>query len=246
MAAYSNSTSQFDTNGITTITNVVPITPNIGDLMLIMVGTTGQATPAVAATVTDNCADGLGTYTFVGSALRTASADVMAVYVRNALVASASSTSGSADLGANNGAFLVLMSFAGITRFGSAAIRTVGVTPQFAREQNQTTGAPQPVYSSITLTSNPQVTGIYTNGGNPPNISGPTNFVSRVNGGYNTPTSGLQIYTIDGGNTSTALNWAGSTGSAYCDFAVELDSSLDPVLAAASTPIPFLGRGASW
>lgn len=236
MAAYSNSVSLFDTAASGTIANAVPFNPGVGDLAIVFVGTTGLA--SVASAIADDNAGG-SSWTLIGSALRTTSLDVQAAFVRTTPFSSTAGTTVTATIGAPTGAFIAVVLINGMSRYGSSAIR------QFAREQNQTAGGPAPTYGVPALTTNLQLTCINTNA-NPPNCPGPAGFTSRVNGGYITPTAGFQLYTIDSGDTSTTVSWSGSAGNAYSDMAIEIDASADPVAAAATTPFPPLGRGASW
>lgn len=241
MAAYSNSDSRFDTAAPSTIANLVPLPANQGDLAIVVVGTTGQA---AAASVADDNAGG-ASYSFIATALRTTSADVMSVYIRNAPLASAGTTF-TGTLAANSGAFIGIILVSGMTRYGAAAIRNVAGLLQFTKEQNQTTGNPQPSYNVPALPANFQLTALFTNV-NPPGCPGPSPaWTSRINGGYATPTSGFQAYTIDSGDSSTTVQWQGSSGNAYSDFTLELDTSPDAGAALATTPIPPLGRGATW
>src|SRR5215472_6834494 len=95
----------------------VTATPALGDLIVVIAPATGVATTGV----TDNNTDGLGTYTKIGSSFTGFStAGDLSVWVRNALVGSASSTIFTAAQGSSTGGGLDVLRVSGMSRTGSA------------------------------------------------------------------------------------------------------------------------------
>ena len=78
-------TATFNT---TSGTHTVTATPAVGDLIVIVTANSGSTITTAAPT--DN--NGTGTYTLVNTAVKATSADTMQIYVRTALIASATST----------------------------------------------------------------------------------------------------------------------------------------------------------
>ena len=203
----------FDTSsGSKTVT----ATPAVNDLIVIVAAHSGNSS---AATPTDSQG---GTYTAVNSAVKASSADRMGVFVRNSPIPSAVSTVFTHAPGTSTGGGLAVHKVTGMTRSGSSAVR------QSAKQDNQAAATPAPVFGSAPLTTNPVLAALF-NATNPATMTPRTNFTERVDAGYNTPASGLEVMSRDSGETATTQTWGSASGSAFCSLALELDSSLAPI-----------------
>jgi predicted outer membrane repeat protein len=132
-------------------------TPAVGDLVVIVIANSA-ATAGTAPT--DNNADGLGTYTLAETCVNKSSVDYASVYIRNALIGSATSTRFTNNNASNNGGGLCVLKVTGMTKTGATAKR------QSAKQDNMSAGTPAPVLSSAALTTNP-VVGVVLNGTSP-------------------------------------------------------------------------------
>ena len=111
------------TAGVKTVT----ATPALNDLIVIICTNTGRTT-AQTGTLTDNNSDGLGTYTLIGSAAKASSADATWVYIRNALIGSATSTvfTFTPLASADTGGRLTVYRVSGMSKVGSGCQPPVG------------------------------------------------------------------------------------------------------------------------
>lgn len=191
-------------------------TPAVGDLILLVTAHTGYTGTTAP---TDNNADGLGAYTNVTNCLKATSADKMDLWVRNALVGSATSTTFSHNVAVGTGGGILVLKATGMIRSGSAAIRGSG------NQANQaTTTTPAPVLSATPLTGNPTISAVF-NATNPAGTTIPASFTDRANLGYATPTTGIRGVSRDSGQTTATITWGGTSASAFCSLAAELDTS---------------------
>lgn len=214
MAAYVANNILFDTNSGN---HAVAPTPALGELIIVIVAHTGSvATP----TVSDNNADGKGSYTLISPAcVKATSADAMFVFVRNALIGSATATTITAVQGTTTGGGIVAFRVSGMWRTGARAIRQVAV------QQNQGAGTPAPVLTQAALTTNMLIGAVF-NATSPATMTARTSFTERNDVGYATPTTGLETITRDTGETGTTQTWGSASGSAFCSIMVELDATV--------------------
>jgi hypothetical protein len=56
-------------------------------------------------------------------------------------------------------------------------------------------------------------------------------YTERADVGYSTPTTGLEVMSIDSGETGTSIAWGGTSGSAFCSLAIELALNVPPTVA---------------
>lgn len=219
MAAVTSLGSTYNTTaGVKTVV----ATPAVNDLIFVMVQLTGVST---TPTLTDNNADGLGTYTKVGSTFSN-SGTVKAVmgFVRDAAVGSATSTTWTMTPSGDNGGGLQVFKITGMSRYGSLAI------VQSSGQSNQTGGTtPAPVFGVAVTTTNPVITAL-VNATNPAGItprSSPA-YTERVDTGWASPTSGVENSSIDSGETASTITYGGTSASVFSDYVVELDTSAAP------------------
>lgn len=201
-------------------TKTVTITPVVGDLVVIVTAHTGNTS---ATAPTDDNADGLGTYTEIaaGAAVKTASADQMRVWIRNAFIGSATSTIFTHAPGTTSGGGLRVVTVQGMPagRVGSAAARQAG------KQDNQSAATPAPVFPGVALTANFIITTVF-NGTNPSGMTIPGSYTQLgADSGYGTPTTGRRDAYRASGETGTTITWGSASGSAFCSMCLELDTS---------------------
>lgn len=205
----------------------VTATPAVGDLIVVVHGISTWAT-GDNSTITDNNADGLGTYTRIGTAaapLSTGGGTACALWisVRNSLIGSATSTIFTHTAVGATGGGLTVLRFSGMSRAGSSAIR------QSIGESNATENPPTITFSATTLTANPVILGIMGEDA-PPALTSPAGFTEADDVTYGTPTTGIQVCWDDAGNTVTLFSWSGGALTDHNEVGVELDTSAATVL----------------
>jgi len=205
-------------------------TPALGDLIVVVAPATGVAT----SNVTDNNADGLGTYTKIGSSFTGFStAGDLSIWVRNARIGSATSTVFTATQTSSTGGGLDVFRVSGMYRTGAGAVRSSG-----GQSSGTSSTTPAPVLSNTPLTGNPIITAV-CNGTSPAGVTGPSTYTAPTNLGYATPTTGLDTAFINSGITNATITWGSTSASAFASIAIELDASVPagPVFEQADTPI---------
>ena len=141
------------TTGTGTNKNVTA-TPALFDLIVVIGGSSGLS--GGVTSVTDNNADGLGTYSKIGTSFTGFSTTGdLSIWVRNSLVQSATSTVFTAAQNGSSGGGLDVYRISGMWQAGAGAVRSSG---------GQSTGtaatAPAPVLSETPLTGNPVITAV--------------------------------------------------------------------------------------
>jgi hypothetical protein len=188
-------------------TKTVTATPTAGRLIVIVTAHTGNTS---AAAPTD---DQSGTYSIIaGPFVKASSADTIYIWARDSLTPSAISTVFTHAPGASSGGGLAVLEVSGMTR-------------------------PAPVFGSAVLTGNPVIGAVFnaTNTAGNSGITQRASFTERVDTGYITPTTGIEVMSIDSGETGTTMTWGSTSGSAFCSIIVELDTSAVATL----SPPPF-------
>jgi hypothetical protein len=201
-------------------THTVTATPAVGDLIVIVVANSGITT---VPTVTDN--NSSGTYTAITSARKGSNVDIMHVFVRNALVGAASSTVFTATGASSTGGGLAVLKVTGMSRFShDAALR-------WATQENQAAATPAPALAAAVATGNPVIGAVF-NATNPATMTPRASpaYTERADVGYATPTTGLEVMSIDSGETASTITWGSASATAFCSIAVELDATALPAL----------------
>jgi hypothetical protein len=223
---YDSATAQSTTDGTTRVSG--NIAPAPGQLLRIVVIASG--TVANDATVTA-AANGVSTFYMVGRA--TFGPTIHSVYEFIA----EQFTTGSATMtvtftctsDAHTGAIVLVSAFNGMTKAGSAAVRSVGGTPQVSILDNGA-GASAPAFPALgaaVLSTNPTTyaLGEISTGG----VLNPTGWTQGAGGSYSTPTiGGAYGYRISG-FTGTAPTWPGNE-TAHGGIFVEYDAEALPLL----------------
>lgn len=199
----------------------VTATPAVGDLIVVVASSSGLAGGTTAVT-DDNSS---GTYTQVDSD-RTgfSTTGVLTVWVRNQLIAAASSTIFSIAQAGSTGGGGVVLRVAGIRFVGASAVRSNG---------GQSTGGagttPAPNLSTTPLIDNVIITAV-SNGSNGAGItprSSPA-YSETEPGGYNTPATGLSVCWLNSGETASNITYGGTSATAFASMAIELYSDRVP------------------
>lgn len=200
----------------------VVATPAASDLIVVVHGMSTWAS-ADNSVVTDNNADGLGTYHRIGSATAPMSegggtTGALWISVRNALIGSATSTTFTVTNTGDTGGGLTVLRFSGMTRVGGAAVlQSVG-------ESSATENPPTITFASTTLTGNPVILACMGED-NPLALTPPTGFTEADDTGWATPTTGIEVCWDDSGNTATLFSWSGGASTDHNEVGIELDTS---------------------
>lgn len=200
----------------------VVATPAASDLIVVVHGMSTWAS-ADNSVVTDNNADGLGTYHRIGSATAPMSegggtTGALWISVRNALIGSATSTTFTVTNTGDTGGGLTVLRFSGMTRVGGAAVlQSVG-------ESSATENPPTITFASTTLTGNPVILACMGED-NPLALTPPTGFTEADDTGWATPTTGIEVCWDNSGNTATLFSWSGGASTDHNEVGIELDTS---------------------
>lgn len=203
----------------------VTATPAVGDLIVIVLQASKEAATSLTFSApTDN--NSSGTYTLVGTSSFYCTDNSTfrvygAVYVRDSLIASASSTIFTMPAPVtDNGGGLAVLKITGMSKAGSSAIRQVKADYINATSTaNPTTGT----WGSARLTTNP-VIGVVVNDKNPAGMTPTSGFSELLDTGYNSPTTGIEIQSRNSGDTGDMMAWTRATSYWAC-MGVELDAS---------------------
>ena len=194
----------------------VTATPAVGDLILIAVQVSDDTTWSAP---TDNQS---GTYTQIGSTVQTGgSVNNLALYVRNALIPAATSTIFTlANPGTDTGGGLAVIKVTGMVKHGSSAVRqskgasagSVGAAPATGN------------WTSSKITTNP-VIGVVVNDSNPAALTPTGGYSELLDTGYSTRTIGIEIQSIDSGDTTNTMTWGRTSATQWGCIGVELDAT---------------------
>jgi hypothetical protein len=203
----------------------VVATPAVNDLIVVVHGMSGWAS-GDNSTITDNNADGLGTYHRIGTATVPMSqgggtGGALWISIRNALVGSGTSTTFTCTNTGDTGGGLTVLRFSGMTRVGSQAIK------QSKGEDTQTENPPTLTFNATTNTNNPIVLAVLGED-NPAGVTPPTGFTEADDTGWATPTTGIEVCWDNSGNTATLFSWSGGALIDHNEVGLELDTSAPP------------------
>lgn len=223
---YRTNTNGGGTSGTTNrVISVGAATINANDLLVVM------ASLSANTNATPTCSDNQGgTYYLVCQALRNSSADNMAVFVRDALVASAVQHDITVASGSNSAGQLAVAMCAGSLRVGSDAIRTIAGVPQVGTQANQAASTtPTPALPAACLTNNMTIWGV-ANGTVAASVIVPNaSWTERTDSAQSSPTTGLEYATRNSGFTGTSVAAGGTSSTAFSSFILELDDTAAPV-----------------
>jgi hypothetical protein len=226
MASFTSAGSAWTT---TAGNKTVTATPVAGDLIVVIVGTSGVSGGTTA--VSDNNSDGKGVYTQIVAAWSGFSTTGrMTMWVRNFLVGSASSTVFTATQAGSTGGGLEVCRISGMTRTGIGAVRgcggqssgTAGTTPApvlLARNGTVFSGTQAALTGNLCL-------GAVASGSSAPAIIGPASWTESIDLAYLTPATSLETAFRNSGETGSTITWGSGIANAFASMAVELDTSV--------------------
>lgn len=198
-------------------------TPAVGELLVAMAyytaGTQVDTTPAMSDS------KGLG-WTLVGFQEADNHGNGLAIFVANALVASATSMTVTLDVSGgtgNTGAEIAVVGLSGMTKVGAAAILQSNFKDKALSGGNSTT--PFAAFGANAQTGNPTLAAVGGAGLNPLTITPPTGWTEKLDTGYNTPTTGFEYATRDSGFTGTTITWGSTAPGRWQAGVIEFDIS---------------------
>lgn len=210
------------TNGVSTASTTnatsyasAAFTPAAGDLLVAFVRVSGNV---VIPEMTDSIGlgwDYIGTSAFDGTNVNTTH-----LFVANTPATASSMTATFTCVGTTaSGAVVNVLRVAGMTKFGSFAIRQVAFS-----SNNAAASTTSITFGSAVLSTNP-VLGAIGNATNPATMTPPTLWTEFTDTGYATPTIGLETAGDTSGLTLTTVIWGSNSASAWGGIVVELDDS---------------------
>jgi hypothetical protein len=205
-------------NTTTGVKTTGSFTPPAGSLLLAVVGiATSDTAPTMSDTDTSitgwTLLDTFRSYT-------SAATGGLRIYASNQ-GASGSAITVTMTPTADAGGGLAVLSVTDPSAFGASAARSAGGQADIA------SGTPAPVLSQAPLSHNPIVIAVMTNTNGSANASPRTGYTEHYDQGFNTPPSGIEVQSINSGETSATLTTGGAAASAFASIGVEI-----------STPVP--------
>jgi hypothetical protein len=214
-------------------TKTVTATPAVGDLIFIV---TAHANNTAQIAPTDNNSGGGGTYSLsdYNSWYKDSSTDTLQIWVRNALITSATSTTFTHAPGSTSGGGLAVVVVQGVTNTGTLAIQKSG-----GQDNQSGSTTPAPSLGATPNISRPVISAVY-NSSNPANVTARSGYTTLFNLGHAFPGSGLAVIARNSGETSATITWGGNS-SAFASIALELSS---PITVHATTGV-LTGQGST-
>lgn len=234
----------------------VTATPAVGDLIVVIAGTSGLAggttnvsdNQAVASTYTQINADFTGFST----------TGVLTAWVRNRLITAASSTTWTASQGGSSGGGLCVLRISGMSIVGLGAVRGCG-----GQSSGGAGSTPAPVLlrrvgtifsgTQAALTGNVMISAV-CNGATAASMtvrSSPA-YAEDFDNGYSTPSTGLCVSHINSGETASTITWGSTSATTFASIALELDASV-PIIDSIGmielqrdTPYTSVIRASTW
>ena len=206
----------------------------VNDLIVLIIAHTGDAT---WANPTDDNPDGLGAYTLVGSVVGN-STSALAIYVRNAAIGSASTTTFIApDPGSDTGGGLSVLKVTGMSNYGIGAVRQSKSASIVAAPGSTGT------WGSAKLTKNP-IIGVLVDTSTA-SVSPTTGYTELSRALYNTPYCQIEVQSINSGDTSSTMDWTGTNITGQV-MGIELNAptviDLDPATFSFTAQAPAIRR----
>jgi hypothetical protein len=204
------------TDGANVITS--SFTPVTGDLLVLLVGTSGLIRPAASFTVISSIANAPG-FVPVGQALGNTGADAVYAFVAAGLeVPTARTITITFGGGTAIGTFWGVYRISGMQRTGSGAVRQVAF-----QNNGAALATPAPVFPAACLTGNPLV-GILGNATNPATVTPPAGFTETIDTGGATPAMGQEAVFANSGITASTITWGSTSASVFGALVLEMNT----------------------
>ncbi len=145
----------------------------------------------------------------------------LSCFVRTTLFTNVSTTVTVAT-GSNDAGVVELLTFDGMTRTGTSAVRSKG------KQEDQTSSTPAPALNQACLTGNMTVGCV--GAGSAGSITEPTSWLESNDKAVSTPTTRQETVIRNSGFTGTTVTWGASVSAPYASMILELDGSALPVL----------------
>jgi hypothetical protein len=227
MAAITYAGTLFNT---TAGNKTVTATPAVGDLIVVIAASSGLA--GGTTSVSDNQADGQGTYTQISSDFTGFSTTgVLTAWVRNALISAASSTIFTASQAGSSGGGLGVVRISGMSIVGLGAVRGAG-----GQSSGGAGTTPAPVLlrrvgdvfsgTQAALTTNAIVAAVCNGSNSTTTVAQRVGYTEDFDNGYNSPATGMEICHLASGENASTLTFNGTTATQFASIAVELDASV--------------------
>lgn len=191
----------------------VVATPAIGDLIVVCCASSGRTVGQIP-TITDN--NSSGTYTLIAATTCTTNVDSGWIFIRNALIPAASSTTFTYAISGDTGGGLNVLKVVGVSSVGAAAAR------QYATQNNQAAATPAPVFNT-TPDQNNACIGMIINATAGPIINQPATWTELVDVTYGTPTFSMETCTKAGLQSTATVTWGSASGSQFGAIVLELN-----------------------
>ncbi len=195
----------------------VVATPVANDLIVVVTGASDMIA-ADTLTISDNNADGLGTYSRAERGEGGGTVGRLEIWVRNRLIGSATSTTFTATISGDTGGGLTVMRLSGMTWTGLSSLR------QTRGESTQTENPPSISFTQAPLTANAVLLAVFCED-NPAALTAPAGFTETTDIGWATPTSGIEVCFANSGITSATNGWTGGAATDHCEVGAEFDIS---------------------
>lgn len=201
----------------------VTATPAAGDLIVVVEASSGLVPPGATTGISDDNPDGLGTYTqAVGPAVGFSTNGNVSIWIRNALIGTATSTIFTQTETGSSGGGLNVFAVAGMSLTGLAAVYSSGVTNSGGQNSLPTVAmslTPDTTFPVIAAVAN-----VSTPAGVAPQSS-PIVYTEDVDTFYVSPTLGLETMFINSGETDNVIRWGSNSVSQFGAVAVQLDAT---------------------
>ena len=216
-ASYRASSSNGSTSG--TGDRTATITSIIGDLLIVFVNLANNHDESLI--LTDDCSDGLGTYSqidnaaWLNSSLQTC---MGSVFIRDNLVKAGDFITITASAGSNDGGVMAVIAVQGMTKAGMSAVRGHADRSGISTGSTGSVTLPQAALSNnmtlVALVSEDTTT------------TPPASWTERVDANIATPTTCLEVATRNSGFTGSTITWGDpTTSTVFSTFGIELDST---------------------
>lgn len=198
-------------------------TPTAGELLVVCAMHTGKTTDPVISV----SANGFTFTKVLGPILKATSADEMSVFISDQFApGSPAAMTVTTTPTASSGAIIFVWSIAGLTRTGLSAVLKSGSQANAAAA-----GTPAVALGGAALTANPLVGAVFNAGTAASVATPPTGWTETAtigDVGYTVPAGGGEAAQINSGFTGSTVTWGAASATAFCSFALELDTSALP------------------